>query len=105
MTRKRIGSGLLEAFSETCDLCKGRGVLIHTEPVPEKRTTGAVTQVKAVAAASRPEPAAPAATTTTGGGRSRRRRGGGGSSEEPAIEVPVLEAGVVDAEVIEVPVA
>ena len=36
MTRKRIGAGLLEAFSETCDHCKGRGVIIHTEPVPEK---------------------------------------------------------------------
>jgi len=34
MTRKRIGSGLLEAFSETCDHCKGRGVMVHTEPVP-----------------------------------------------------------------------
>ena len=37
MTRKRIGAGLLEAFSETCEHCKGRGVIIHTEPVPEKR--------------------------------------------------------------------
>ena len=36
MTRKRIGQGLLEAFSETCDHCKGRGVIIQTEPVPEK---------------------------------------------------------------------
>ena len=36
MTRKRIGAGLLEAFSETCECCKGRGVIIHTEPVPEK---------------------------------------------------------------------
>ena len=33
MTRKRIGAGLLEAFSETCEHCKGRGLIIHTEPV------------------------------------------------------------------------
>ena len=33
MTRKRVGEGLLEAFSETCEVCKGRGVIIHTEPV------------------------------------------------------------------------
>jgi ribonuclease E len=33
MTRKRVGEGLLEAFSEPCEVCKGRGVLIHTEPV------------------------------------------------------------------------
>ncbi|GIF68713.1 hypothetical protein Ais01nite_67480 [Asanoa ishikariensis] len=36
MTRKRIGAGLLEAFSETCETCKGRGLIIHTEPVPVK---------------------------------------------------------------------
>ena len=33
MTRKRVGEGLLEAFSEPCEVCKGRGVIIHTEPV------------------------------------------------------------------------
>lgn len=37
MTRKRIGAGLLEAFSEPCEHCKGRGVVIHTEPVSERR--------------------------------------------------------------------
>ncbi|GIF72204.1 Rne/Rng family ribonuclease [Asanoa siamensis] len=36
MTRKRIGAGLLEAFSENCEVCKGRGLIIHTEPVPVK---------------------------------------------------------------------
>jgi len=33
MTRKRIGTGLLEAFSETCGHCQGRGVLVHHEPI------------------------------------------------------------------------
>ncbi|MGH8963655.1 MAG: Rne/Rng family ribonuclease, partial [Jatrophihabitantaceae bacterium] len=33
MTRKRVGEGLLEAFSQTCTVCNGRGVIIHTEPV------------------------------------------------------------------------
>lgn len=37
MTRKRIGAGLLEAFSEPCEHCKGRGVVIHTEPVSDRR--------------------------------------------------------------------
>ncbi len=27
MTRKRVGEGLLEAFSETCPMCKGRGII------------------------------------------------------------------------------
>jgi len=31
MTRKRIGAGLLEVFSESCDHCNGRGVVIHMD--------------------------------------------------------------------------
>ena len=31
MTRKRIGAGLLEVFSENCDHCNGRGVVVHTD--------------------------------------------------------------------------
>ncbi|MGZ3147865.1 translation initiation factor IF-2 N-terminal domain-containing protein [Lentzea chajnantorensis] len=33
MTRKRVGTGLLEAFSQTCEHCRGRGVVVSTEPV------------------------------------------------------------------------
>ena len=33
MTRKKLGLGLLESFSEPCDVCAGRGVIVHHEPV------------------------------------------------------------------------
>jgi ribonuclease E len=33
MTRKRVGQGLLDEFSTPCEHCKGRGVIIHTDPV------------------------------------------------------------------------
>ena len=33
MTRKRVGAGLLEAFSETCECCNGRGVIISLDLV------------------------------------------------------------------------
>lgn len=33
MTRKRVGQGLIEAFSTTCESCGGRGIHIHNEPV------------------------------------------------------------------------
>src|SRR5262249_29164986 len=56
MTRKRIGQGLLEAFSETCDHCKGRGVIIHTEPVSDRPRNNVAEKVRAVAASSRVEP-------------------------------------------------
>jgi ribonuclease E len=31
MTRKRIGAGLLEVFSESCDHCQGRGAVVNME--------------------------------------------------------------------------
>ncbi|TDI53193.1 MAG: Rne/Rng family ribonuclease [Acidobacteria bacterium] len=31
MTRKNVSAGLLESFSETCEVCGGRGVLLHEE--------------------------------------------------------------------------
>ena len=69
MTRKRVGQGLVEAFSTTCEHCKGRGFIVHDEPVENQ-------QVDMSASASR------------GGGRSRGRKnreeqaaGGGGKKE------------------------
>jgi ribonuclease E len=37
MTRKRVGQGLLEVFSEPCEHCRGRGVLVHLDSVDEKK--------------------------------------------------------------------
>lgn len=33
MTRKRVGEGLVEAFSTPCEHCEGRGFIVHTDPV------------------------------------------------------------------------
>ncbi|HET8969470.1 MAG TPA: Rne/Rng family ribonuclease [Candidatus Nanopelagicales bacterium] len=40
MTRKRIGQGLLEVFSEPCEHCNGRGAIVHAEPVEAKGPRG-----------------------------------------------------------------
>ncbi|MFD1670377.1 Rne/Rng family ribonuclease, partial [Streptomyces calvus] len=53
MTRKRVGQGLLESFSETCVHCNGRGVIVHLD-----------------------QPAA------AGGGK-RRKRARAGAAEQP----------------------
>ncbi len=59
MTRKRIGTGLLESFSENCEHCQGRGVVIKDQPVD------------------------PDATPDEGDGRrSPRRRGKRGASDD-----------------------
>jgi ribonuclease E len=81
MTRKRIGAGLLEAFSETCEVCKGRGLIMHTEPVPEKARSGAGDKVKAVASASG------AAAKTEGSGRRRGRKAA--EAEAVPLDAPV----------------
>ncbi|MGY4899799.1 Rne/Rng family ribonuclease [Micromonospora aurantiaca (nom. illeg.)] len=94
MTRKRIGAGLLEAFSETCECCKGRGVIIHTEPVPEKPRGGAGEKVKAVASAV----AAPAE-------EKGRRRGRKAAAEKPAVEAAPEQPSAQPQAVTEAPAA
>src|SRR5690625_3464174 len=37
MTRKRVGQGLVEAFSEKCEHCNGRGFITHDEPVEKDK--------------------------------------------------------------------
>ncbi|GGF31523.1 hypothetical protein GCM10010922_03230 [Microbacterium sorbitolivorans] len=65
MTRKKIGLGLLETFSEPCEVCAGRGVVVHHDPVmkhrqtaPAKRTRGgAANKPRQNNAPAKPEPA------------------------------------------------
>src|SRR5699024_10743474 len=33
MTRKRMGTGLVEVFSHTCEHCAGRGIIVEDEPI------------------------------------------------------------------------
>jgi ribonuclease E len=81
MTRKRVGEGLLEAFSEPCEHCRGRGVIVHADPVE-----------RAGQAPSFDDDMPPQ------NGKSRRKRGGGGGggssakkAEEP-VEDPEAKA-------------
>ncbi|KDA06260.1 ribonuclease G [Microbacterium sp. CH12i] len=65
MTRKKLGLGLLETFSEACEVCAGRGVVVHHDPVVKHRTSS---------------------TSSNGNGNSqsnnnRRQRGGGSQNQ------------------------
>ncbi|GAB2624626.1 Rne/Rng family ribonuclease [Kocuria himachalensis] len=64
MTRKRMGTGLLEVFSEPCEHCAGRGVVVHDHPL-EGRSGGATGESRD----QRPN-------------RTERKRGRGGRSEQ-----------------------
>ncbi|WP_444665110.1 Rne/Rng family ribonuclease [Cellulomonas sp. CW35] len=77
MTRKRVGQGLVEAFSETCEHCHGRGFIVHDQPV-EKNL--------------RPDAGAPAPAAADEPKRARRKRGGTKEAAPAAAHtgVPVL---------------
>ncbi|MBA8809671.1 Rne/Rng family ribonuclease [Promicromonospora sukumoe] len=79
MTRKRVGQGLVEAFSETCEHCKGRGFIVHEEPI-EKPGSGAGS------GGSAPVEESPRAA------RSRRKRGK--ETKEKAAPAPEQAAPV-----------
>ncbi|GII81078.1 hypothetical protein Sru01_60600 [Sphaerisporangium rufum] len=96
MTRKRVGQGLLEAFSTPCDCCNGRGLIVSAEPVegrPEPRgTQGKMAVEKAVAEKLEKSgrPAKEAAPAVAANGEAARDSvtgavaGGGEEAEQPA---------------------
>nr|WP_313775492.1 translation initiation factor IF-2 N-terminal domain-containing protein [Mycobacterium sp.] len=40
LTRKKLGTGLIEAFSTTCTHCAGRGIHLHADPVDSAAPSG-----------------------------------------------------------------
>ncbi|WP_019136725.1 Rne/Rng family ribonuclease, partial [Cellulomonas massiliensis] len=75
MTRKRVGQGLVEAFSETCEHCHGRGFIVHEEPVEKN---------------ARPDAGATQQPAEGESKRSRRKRGAKEPAPAPHAGVPVL---------------
>jgi ribonuclease E len=73
MTRKRVGAGLLEAFSQQCECCNGRGVIVSLDapPEPVNRASSGTVQ--------RPIPTAPGHTPGNGNGNGNGRGQGNGS--------------------------
>jgi ribonuclease E len=81
MTRKRVGTGLLEAFSQTCEHCRGRGVVVSTEPAHSHGGGNGGGQQQ------QQQPA-------QGGGRKSRRNKGGGEQAAEVVEAPEALADV-----------
>jgi ribonuclease E len=40
LTRKKLGTGLIEAFSTNCTHCAGRGIVVHSDPVDSAPAAG-----------------------------------------------------------------
>lgn len=103
MTRKKLGLGLLESFSEPCEVCSARGAIIHIEPIMRIRSSNEGKSEKKrkghmdVANVVTPERAseinsvvAKIAASTMGTGKIASKSASGPASE-PAPEEPSLE--------------
>ena len=73
LTRKRLGTGLIEAFSTPCPQCGGRGILLHGDPVDSTSATGR--------------------SASAGGRRGKRGKKGGRAEDVAVAKVPVHPAG------------
>jgi ribonuclease E len=94
MTRKRVGQGLVEAFSETCEVCKGRGLIFHTEPVGDRRNGERSGAAKVAAAASDPAGGGDTADGGDAPARSGRKRGRKAAAE--VVAPPVAPPAAAD---------
>ncbi|MGP4057684.1 Rne/Rng family ribonuclease [Mycobacterium sp. 4D054] len=76
LTRKKLGTGLIEAFSTTCSHCAGRGIVLHGDPVDSAATNGS-------------------RKAESGGGRRSKRgkRGGRAEQEVQVAKVPAHSPG------------
>jgi len=70
MTRKKLGLGLLESFSENCEACAGRGIIVHHDPVVKHRQTAQPAQER--------RPRSKSNGNGDNGGRDNGGRGSGG---------------------------
>ncbi len=73
LTRKRLSTGLIEAFSTQCTHCGGRGILLHGDPVDSMSATGRKSE--------------------SGARRGKRGKKGGKTDEVPVAKVPAHPAG------------
>jgi ribonuclease E len=73
LTRKKLGTGLIEAFSTSCPHCGGRGILLHGDPVDSSSTAGRKSE--------------------TSGRRGKRGKKGGKPDDVEVAKVPEHPAG------------
>ncbi|MGH3871324.1 MAG: translation initiation factor IF-2 N-terminal domain-containing protein [Pseudonocardiaceae bacterium] len=91
MTRKKVGTGLLEAYSTSCEHCKGRGVLLSAEPV----------NVRSQGSAAPAEPLLKVKDPGNVNGRRARSRGRGPVDEPATSDQATSDPGVSDPGVLE----
>jgi ribonuclease E len=98
MTRKRVGQGLLESFSDPCEACGGRGVHLHEAPSQPTATPRQEAPRRGHFEAQRVAEAARKAKE-----REVAKLGGTAeqSDEAPTVEAPTVEAPTEEAAAVE----
>jgi ribonuclease E len=82
MTRKRVGAGLLEAFSQQCECCNGRGVILTLEaPAETAHRSSAGTARRPVPVPAPPPRDVDGNSAGNGGGANGNGRGRGNGSD------------------------
>ncbi|MCD9197279.1 Rne/Rng family ribonuclease [Aeromicrobium wangtongii] len=100
MTRKRIGTGLLESFSHECEHCHGRGVVIQDVPVEPKRD-----EPRRGSRGGRGGNGGGGRGTSGSNNNGGGNRGGGPKPEEPKADQPKAEQPAVEQPAVEQPKA
>ncbi|WP_235608846.1 Rne/Rng family ribonuclease, partial [Frankia casuarinae] len=96
MTRKRVGQGLLEAYSEPCVHCNGRGVVIHLDGGSGAHAAAGVPSGTIVSGAGQPTPVAvPAPAEGSGSGR-RVRSSSASAVSASAVSTSAVSTSAVD---------
>ena len=85
MTRKRVGQGLVEAFSTPCECCGGRGFIVHDNPVENQAADMSASGRKGAGRRGRKNREESAAS------RSSRRSGGSAEARSEASEAETPE--------------
>ena len=93
MTRKKLGLGLVESFSENCEVCAGRGIIVHHDPVFKHRAPAAeIGDRGGDGSTARPRRAGAADAAVGGGSGAPLRRTAHGSTGTHAITEDVRNA-------------
>jgi ribonuclease E len=101
MTRKRVGSGLIEVFSENCEHCGGRRIIVHADPVD--KPSGGDSRDSRDSRDNRDNRDSGSGGQGSSGGQASRtgrgRRGRSGSAPETEAAPPHIHSGPTPAQI------
>ncbi|HYO19604.1 MAG TPA: Rne/Rng family ribonuclease, partial [Dermatophilaceae bacterium] len=94
MTRKRVGAGLIEVFSEDCEHCNGRGIIVSADPIDRPAGDGGGNSGGGNSSGGKGGGGGGASDSGSGRGtRGRRARGTGRDTSVALAPEPIVATG------------